>query len=91
MITYEVKYKKIGSFFWKKLKDVKGDGFVEEEFNPQGITKLNKDLRFFIFDDETRLEVPTKDIIFKFSKERLFSIKERMENNTGTDIKINER
>jgi hypothetical protein len=56
-MSYNVKYKK--GFFWKKLKNVIGDGYVE-----------NRDIRFFMLEDLTRVEIPAKQTLFVFSKER---------------------
>ncbi len=77
MILYEVSYKK--RFFWKKIKKVKGDGLLE-----------NGASRFFILENETRIEVPCTNI-FKFSKERFYGIKERMSQEVGQGVKINSR
>jgi len=68
MITYTVWYKKIDKLRWSKIKNVKGDGFLE-----------NAPVRFFMLEDETRLEIPVLGTIFKFSNERFLLIKERME------------
>lgn len=86
MITYEVYYKSKNSLLWKKLKKVKGDGFIENDANA---ARPTKDVRWFILEDETRIEIPSKEYIFKFSKERHYSIKERMEIETNTNIKTN--
>ena len=80
MILYAVKYKKTNGSFWHKIKKVKGDGIVEN-----GIS------RFFILEDESRVEIPCQNTIFKFSKERFYVIKERMSNEAGQDIKINKQ
>lgn len=71
-MTYTVYYKK--RFIWRKIKNVKGDGIIE---HGRG--------RFFILEDETRLEIP---IIyhFKFSKERHFSIKDNMEKESRKSL-----
>lgn len=80
MITYTVKYRKQFGFFarWKVIKKCKGDGLTENGLS-----------RFFIFEDETRIEVPCKNTIFKFSKERFYLIKERMSQEARQDIKLN--
>jgi hypothetical protein len=78
MIIYTVYYKK--RFFWHKIKKVKGDGLLE-----------NGQARFFILEDETRIEIPCQNTIFKFSKERFYGIKERLSQETGQDIKVNKR
>lgn len=89
MITYTVKYKKIGSFFWNKLKKVKGDGILFEFFDGGSNTWFNS--RWFILEDETRVEISMKNVIFKFSKERHFSIQERMSNETGQQVRTEKR
>ena len=76
MITYNVKYKK--KFFWKTIKKCKGDGLLEN-----GIA------RYFILENETRMEIPCQNMIFKFSKERFYVIKDRMSQEAGQEIKIN--
>ena len=69
MNNYEVSYKKIGFFKrWRKLKKLKGDGLLE-----------NGLARFFILEDNMRIEIPISNIIFKFSKERFYFVKEKME------------
>lgn len=78
MIIYTVQYKK--KIFWKTIKTVKGDGILENGMS-----------RFFILEDESRIEIPCQNFIFKFSKERFYMIKERMENEARQDIKINKR
>ena len=78
MILYDVRYKK--RLFWHRIKKVKGDGLLE-----------NGQARFFIKENEERIEVPCQNTIFKFSKERFFAIKERMEVEANQEIKINRR
>lgn len=71
-MTYTVKYKRW--FFWRTLKGVRGDGLVE-----------NNKARFFVLDDESRVEVPVS-AVFWFSKERYISIKKKMESEAGQPI-----
>ena len=78
MILYTVFYRIIGTKKWCKIENVKGDGILSENSN-----------RFFILEDETRYEISCSNIEFKFSKERYLSIVERMNNESGQDIKIN--
>lgn len=81
MMTYTVNFKKTGSLnLWRKLKKVKGDGIVENGLS-----------RFFILEDETRIEIPMQNMIFKFSKERFLSIQQRMSNEAGQEVRINKR
>ena len=77
-MIYSVKYKSLKRLSsWKKLKRVKGDGLVESGLS-----------RFFILEDETRIEIPIHHYEFKFSKERFYSIKERLDNEAGQSIQI---
>ena len=78
MITYTVSYKKTKNLFFKKISKVKGDGILEN-----GISI------YFILENETRIEIPCQDTIFKFSKERFYVIKDRMSQEAGQEIKIN--
>lgn len=81
MILYTVFYKKYNSLFWKKIKKVKGDGITQEN----GLS------RYFILEDETRIEIPCKNIIFKFNKERFYLIQERMSQESNQDIRLNKK
>ncbi len=74
-MNYTVCYKKLDSFFWSKIKKVKGDGFVE-----------TKNTRWFILEDETRVEISCENMIFKFSNERFMSLKKEMEKTIGSKI-----
>lgn len=74
-MIYEVKFKKIYWPFWSTLKRVKGDGFVD-----------NKEIRFFLLEDESRIEVHCKDMIFKFNEKRFYSIKKKMEIEAGQPL-----
>lgn len=78
MITYSVKYKRY--FFWKRIYNVKGDGLLE-----------NGMARFFIKEDETRIEVPCQNTVFHFSKDRFAMIKERMEIEAGQGLTLNKK
>jgi len=69
---YTVKYKLF--LIWHTLKNVTGDGVMQENRN-----------RFFILSDESRVEVPST-AVFWFSKERYISIKKNMEKQAGQPI-----
>lgn len=58
MRSYELKYKLPFRPFWKKLKDVREDGLTDHGQS-----------RFFILDDNTRIEVPTT-AVFVFAPSR---------------------
>lgn len=75
-MIYKVYYKKPHGFFWCKIKKVKGDTIYEDEKgSPQSV-------RVIVCEDETRYEIPMS-YLFKFSKERHYSIQESMEKETG--------
>ena len=61
IMTYKVRYRRVGGFFWKKINKVTGDGFIE------GMPDL---IRYFILEDNSRIEVPAANTVFIFSKER---------------------
>ncbi len=66
MITYTVKYRKLGFLKrWRKISEVKADGRMEDNLS-----------RFFVLRDETRIEIPVSDVIFTFSAERADLINE---------------
>ena len=73
-MSYTVYYKKTNSIFWKTIKNVKGDGFVEDGYS----TDITKNIRWFILEDETRFEIDCENMIFKFSKERFYMIEKQM-------------
>lgn len=73
-MNYKVKYKSKNAFFWKVLKNVKGDGVMSDSNYP---------MRYFILADESRIEIPMVDMIFEFSKERHYLIKENMNKEMG--------
>lgn len=77
---YTVKYKVQGSFFWKTIRNVKGDGIMTSE--------TNFPIRFFITADEERVEIPIPGSRFWFSKERFLSIKQKMSSEGGFDVKM---
>jgi hypothetical protein len=79
-MTYTVDFKTEKDWFWKKLKKVKGDGIMPDSPVPT---------RFFILDDESRIEIPILGTIFKFSYERFLMIKQNMEREANQDIKTN--
>jgi len=86
-MTYTVYYKQTNSLFWKKLKRVKGDGLLDESSgyaDTNGFqSRTTNNSRWFILEDETRIEVPVNNVMFKFSKERFMSIKTQMEKESG--------
>jgi len=76
MITFTVQYKLPDAKKYEILENVKGDGIVE-----------HNNSRFFILEDETRIEIPVNHI-FIFSKERYSLILERMSKEAGQEIQI---
>ena len=75
MITYTVKYRKAGSLFWRTVRKVKGDCFIP-----------NTTIMQFIQDDESLTEINLADNEVRYSKERFYSIKERMSLEAGQQI-----
>lgn len=65
MKTYTVSYRKIGAWRWQVLERVKGDGYVQDSARLQ---------RFFILEDETRVEIPVPGVEFEFCRGRYESI-----------------
>jgi hypothetical protein len=64
-IKYQVKYRRHGSFFWKRLKNILEDGFVD-----------NTNIRFFINDKRERIEISLDSTTVVFSEERVDAIEE---------------
>lgn len=75
-MTYEVKYKLKDSWFFKSIKNVKGDLVSPDISN----------LRIFICDNEDRFEVPIEGTVFWFSKDRFLLIKRNMEKESGVKL-----
>ena len=80
MILYTVKYRELGTKKWTEIKNVKGDGILE-----------NNIVRWFITEDETRYEISLNNIEIIFSKERYLGIIERMNNESNNQINIKKR
>ena len=76
-MVYSVKYRKVGSFFWCKIKNVKGDLSMINEGLP---------VRVFILENEVRHEIPALEHEFVFSKERHSMILVNMEKQAGQKI-----
>jgi hypothetical protein len=79
-MLYDVSYKKIDGFFWKKIKKVKGD-FIAND--------IPSTPRVLILEDESRIEIPTKYMMFKFSTGRFIMIKQQMESEAGQQLPLN--
>jgi len=75
-MLYSVKYRFSGQWFWRTMKNVKGDGIIE-----------GGNSRFFILADETRIEIPVS-CEFCFSSKRFEVIKSNMENQVGQTIPV---
>lgn len=76
-MKYSVKYKKSGQWFFRTIKNIKGDGICEGGAGS----------RFFILEDETRIELPCS-CHFIFSKDRFNFIKAMIESQAGQSIPI---
>jgi hypothetical protein len=75
-----MKYKTKEQIFWRKLKKVRGDGIMADSPVPT---------RFFILENEERIEIPIEGTIFHFSFERFLLIKKNMELEANQEIKVN--
>lgn len=90
-MTYTVKYKKTNSFFWKRLKNVQGDGILDlvTEQSSGKIKKSVLPFRWFLLVDKSRIEIPMDGMLFQFCKNRFYSIKENIEKETGQKVRTN--
>lgn len=79
---YSVKYKKSGSLFWSKLSNLKAEGIIK---NDNGVFFP---YRFFVTEKEEWIEVPMKDMIFKFDTNRFLAKKRTMELEAGHQITL---
>jgi len=82
---YSVKYKKVGSPFWSKLSNLKADGIIKTdrgELFPY---------RFFVTEKEEWIEIPMKDMIFKFDTDRFLAKKRTMELEAGHQITLDSK
>lgn len=78
-MTYTIKYRKLGSFFWTAVKKVKADMVG----NPQ---EFAASVRILILEDDTRIEIPADKIEIKYSPERHKIILKNMEQSSGQKI-----
>jgi hypothetical protein len=76
-MTYTVKYKRFNQWFWRTIKDVKGDSLEE-----------TMQMRVFILKDETRIEIPFQGTSFEFSNERFIVIQQNMKKETGVAVDV---
>lgn len=76
-MTYLVKYRVVGGWFWHTIKNVKGDLTMVSEGLP---------VRVFIQNDETRIEIPALTNEFKFGKERYLVILANAEKEANQKI-----
>lgn len=77
-MTYTVRYRRKGSFFWRTVKCVKGD------LLPQDLPGF----RVLIREDESRLEIPIDGTEFEFCARRFLVIRQKMEQEAGQKLPI---
>ena len=77
MKLYTVKYKHERAWFWHTIKRVKADAG-----DPEGHWKI------IITEDECQYHFPIRTTVFKYSKDRFYSIKERMDEEAGQVVPI---
>ena len=75
-MTYVVKYKKPEWWFWRKIKNVKGDGIL---FGQGGQVVP---MRYFILSDDSRIELPMS-MMFRFDSYRCRMIKKSIREEAG--------
>ena len=75
-MTYTAKYKLKHQWFWRTVKNIKGD------ILPKDIPGI----RVLILSDEQRVEIPLLDTMFWFSAERFTVIKKQMEKEAKQSI-----
>lgn len=78
-MTYSVKYKLKGQWFWRSVKRVKGDFIAQDIGTPT---------RVLILENESRIELPLIGAQFKFSTERFLSIKKNMESEARQTLPV---
>jgi hypothetical protein len=85
-MTWEVKFKKINSLFWNKIKNVNTDGFISKGvyLNSDNVP-VNEflNVRYFIQEDGTKIDIDGTNMIFKFSKERSLAIAQDIKKKAG--------
>ncbi|MDX2471059.1 MAG: hypothetical protein QNL04_10840 [SAR324 cluster bacterium] len=70
-MTFTVKYKLQGQWFWQSLKDVEGDSVVPENGN-----------RLILLADKTRIELPKETAII-FPPARFVMIRDKVKAGAG--------
>ncbi len=78
-MTYTVKYRKTGAFFWRTIKNVKGDSVG----NPQEFAAA---VRILILEDDSRVELPLEKFEFKYCPKRHKLIVQNMEAQSGQKL-----
>lgn len=82
-MLYTVWYKRYNSFFWRKIEKIKADGVL---IDMSSQVKSVYHHRWFITEDESRIEIPMQGMLFKFDTKRFLSIKKSMEIEAGQPI-----
>lgn len=85
-MSYEVKYKTPRAWFWKTIKNVRGDLFFCDD-RPGG-SNQPLPVRVMVLEDNTRIELPMNNLILKFSPARFLDVIQRVEAETGQTLKI---
>lgn len=73
MITYTIKYKKKGQWFWRSIKNVVGDG-------------MESDYRFFHLLNDTLRFIPSHETEFDFAEDRQKAIEKKMSKEAGIQV-----
>lgn len=75
-MTYTVRYRRPGQWFWRRLKGVKGDGILFGQGG--GVAPM----RYFILADDSRIELPMS-MMFLFDSGRCRMIEEEIRREAG--------
>jgi len=82
-MNYTVKYKKFHWLFWRTIKNVANDGFVDgyiidNPMAPPGTPSF----RYFTQENGIRYEIPIKNMVFVFTSNREEILKKQNEKRT---------
>ena len=77
MKLYTVKYKNENQWFWRTIRRVKGDVCDDKNF-----------WKIIITEDESQYHFPIATTMFQYSKDRFYSIKEKMDEDAGQVVPI---
>lgn len=78
-MTYTVKYRKLGSFLWKTVKNVVADSVGDPN-------EFAASIRILILQDDSRMEIPADKTEFRYSPTRHKIILKNLETQSGQKL-----